>query len=106
MDNPGCFYAREMKANGGASQHSRPAPSRTVNRLKDAVYREMYRLEAQQPGSEMGLALALLRVIVASQQSVDREEDFKDWIKEISPIALKMIEKGLDQYIGCSPAPR
>jgi hypothetical protein len=78
--------------------------SKAINRLQDSVYREMYRLEAQQPGSEMGLALALLRVTVASQRLADRQE-FGDWLKEICPIALKMIENSLDRYTdrsGCA----
>jgi hypothetical protein len=82
------------------------APTTTaINRLQDTVYRQMYRLEARQPGSEMGLALALLRVIVASQRLTDRRE-LGDWLKEICPIALKMIEDGLDRYSECSPGPR
>lgn len=72
-----------------------------INRLKDDVYREMYRLEARQPGSEMALALALLRMMVASQHC-PRREDFTGWLKEICPVALKMIEDGLDRYSACS----
>jgi hypothetical protein len=66
----------------------------------------MYRLEAQLPGSEMGLALALLRVIVASQQQIDDRDDFGNWLKAICPIVLKMIEDGLDRYSECPPAPK
>ena len=82
------------------------AKSRAIDRLQDAVYREMYRLEAQLPGSEMGLALALLRVIVASQQQIDDRDDFGNWLKEICPIVLKMIEDGLDRRSECPPAPK
>lgn len=105
MDNPGRFSRRETNANAGASRQSRAATSRTIDRLKDAVYREMYRLEAQQPGSEMGLAIALLRSIVASQRLIDWT-DFGDWLKEICPIALKMIENGLGRYSERTPCPR
>ncbi|MGH9561399.1 MAG: hypothetical protein ACRD3S_08085 [Terracidiphilus sp.] len=74
---------------------SAAATSRVIRRLQDAVYREMYRLEDRQPGSEMGLALALLRVIVASQRFTMRE-DIEIWLREICPVALKMIENSLE----------
>jgi hypothetical protein len=104
--NPSDRKQRRSRIAGcSALQRSKTPTSKAISRLQNTVYREMYRLEAQQPGSEMGLALALLRVIVASQRLADREE-FGDWLKEICPMALKMIEDGLDLYSECPPGPR
>ena len=72
--------------------------SRRMNRLKDEVYREMFRLECSRPGAEMGLALALLRAW--SLRSLQREgESDWDWLATICPICLKIIEESLDR--GC-----
>lgn len=91
---------REQRAgptgDSGVLPESKTVASRSIHRLQDAVYRQMYRLEARQPGSEMGLALALLRGIVASQRSTD-SEGFGLWLQEICPIALKMIEDSLQR---------
>ena len=85
--------------------NSPAASSRIITRLQDAVYREMYRLEARQPGSELGLALALLRIIVASQKLPGRDENRK-WLKEICPVALKMIDDSLDSFGECTTSSR
>lgn len=37
-------------------------------RIKDEVYRQMFRLEEHRPGAEMGLALALLRAWLAADR--------------------------------------
>ena len=78
------------------------APSRKSHRLQDAVYREMFLLEAKRPGAEMGLALALLRVMAASNQMANREE-IRDWLATICPHCLKMIERSLNEYGACAP---
>ena len=60
-------------------------------RLKDEVYRQMFRLEAGRPGAELDLALALLRGWLA----VDCEPEVsksREWLKKICPICLLMIE--------------
>lgn len=100
MNRSGREQRARRTGESGILPQSKTVASKSINRLQDAVYREMYRLEARQPGSEMGLALALLRVIVASQQSTDRE-GVGDWLQEICPIALKMIEDGLQRYGEC-----
>ena len=63
-------------------------------RIQDEVYRQMYRLEAQCPGAERDLAIALLRAWMAlcSEPKGARE---KLWLKKISPICLQMIESTL-----------
>jgi hypothetical protein len=60
-------------------------------RLKDEVYRQMFRLEAGRPGAELELAIALLRGWLAAdcepEVSISRE-----WLKKICPVCLLMIE--------------
>jgi len=71
-------------------------------RIKDEVYRQMFRLEEHRPGAEMGLALALLH---AWQQGDSKPEGVKDrgWLKKISPICLQMIEDSLQASTTVSP---
>ena len=63
-------------------------------RIRDEVYRQMFRLEAQRAGAEMDLAMALLRAWMAlcSEPQCSKE---KPWLKKISPICLQMIESAL-----------
>lgn len=70
--------------------------SRRMNRLIDEVYREMFLLEAKRPGSEMGLALALLRAWVGADIPAERDRDWI-WLKTICPICLRMIEQSLNR---------
>jgi hypothetical protein len=63
-------------------------------RIKDEVYRQMYRLEERRPKSEIGLALALLHAWMESGSEREGSED-RDWLKRISPICLAMIESSL-----------
>jgi len=59
--------------------------------MKDEVYRHMFRLEAHRPGAALDLAVALLRAFLAydsgRKTGVDRQ-----WLREIAPICLSMIE--------------
>ena len=73
---------------------------RTANRLKDEVYREMLRVEGNRAGAEMGLALALLRAIVQSD-SLSEQVEFRDWLKTICPVGLRMIEVSLGERCKC-----
>ncbi|MFZ0304387.1 MAG: hypothetical protein WAL75_16975 [Terracidiphilus sp.] len=77
------------------------AQSRKSNRLQDAVYREMLLLESRRPGSEMGLALALLRAMVESEKVTNRD-DIREWLTSICPLCLKMIEGALCNYPACA----
>jgi hypothetical protein len=63
-------------------------------RIRDEVYRQMFRLEAQRPGAERDLAIALLRawMTLCSEPQGARE---KPWLTKISPICLQMIESAL-----------
>jgi len=63
-------------------------------RIKDEVYRQMFFLEESRPGSQLGLALALLRAWQAADTISSGDEE-RDWLKKVSPICLKMIEAGL-----------
>jgi len=75
-----------------------------MNHLKDEVYREMLLLEVNRPGSEMGLALALLRAIVQSD-SFSGHEDFGGWLKTVCPLGLHMIEISLGEESKCTLKP-
>lgn len=64
------------------------------DRLKDEVYRHMFRLESHRPGAECDLAIALLRAsIAADAEPAGRRE--RQWLKKICPICLAMIESAL-----------
>ena len=67
------------------------ARPRRSEQFKDEVYRQMFRLEANRPGAEMDLALALLR---AWQDADAKPEDMEErqWLRKICPICLEMIE--------------
>lgn len=83
---------------------ARPRNSRPIRaeRLKDEVYRQMFRLEECRPGAEMGLALALLRAWLAADFTPDRSKE-QEWLKKVSPICLQMIEHAL-QAGGAPPS--
>ena len=72
-----------------------------ANHLKDDVYREMLRLEANRPGAEMALALALLRAVVQSE-SLSPTHAFADWLRAICPVGLRMIEASLGEASNCA----
>jgi hypothetical protein len=75
--------------------------TRKMDHLKDEVYREMLLLEGKRPGSEMGLALALLRAVVVSRSFGD-ERDFGEWLKTVCPLGLRMIELSLEESTQCN----
>lgn len=60
-------------------------------RVKDEVYRQMFRLEECRPGAEVELALALLRAWLAADFRPDGSEE-REWLKKVSQICLQMIE--------------
>jgi hypothetical protein len=72
---------------------ARPVSLRTRSgeRVKDEVYRQMFLLEERRTGAEVGLALALLRAWLAVESRPASDEE-RDWLKKISPICLDMIE--------------
>jgi hypothetical protein len=51
-----------------------------LDQLKDEVYRQMFRLEANRPGSELDLALALLYAWNAAE-SVPKNGQERQWLK-------------------------
>ncbi len=75
---------------------SHPSQPDRGNRLKDEVYRQMFRLEESCPGAEMGLALALLRAWAATDAEPETGDEH-DWLQKISPICLQMIESSLQR---------
>ena len=60
-------------------------------RLKDEVYRQMFRLEAGRPGAELELAIALLRGWLAADCEPEVSKS-RERLKKICPICLLMIE--------------
>ena len=60
-------------------------------RLKDEVYRQMFRLEANRPGADLALAVALLRGWLASNSEPEAAQ-LLEWLRKICPICLVMIE--------------
>ena len=72
---------------------TRPSAVRQYHgeRLKDEDYRQMLRLEANRPGSELDLAMLLLRAWVAEDSDPNSSKS-RDWLKKICPICLLMIE--------------
>jgi hypothetical protein len=63
-------------------------------RIKDAVYRQMFLLEEGRPGAEMGLAIALLHAWLTAESNSESGLE-RVWLKNISPICLQMIETAL-----------
>lgn len=74
---------------------------RKMNHLEDEVYREMLLLELKRPGAEMGLALALLRAVVRAG-SLPEQREFREWLKTICPVGLRMIEAALREGCRCN----
>jgi hypothetical protein len=81
-----------------------PANSERLHgeRLKDEVYRQMFRLESHRPGAERDLAVALLRACVASDATPKVGVD-RPWLKKICPICLAMIEAAVQSGDTSSP---
>jgi hypothetical protein len=80
------------------------SPSRNQgDKLKDEIYRQMFRLEESRPGAEMGLALALLRAWLASDSKPESGEQ-RDWLKKVSPICIQMIETALHAGAAAIPS--
>ena len=88
---------RTAKATGSSSKQS--------ERLKDEVYRQMYRLEASRPKADLALAVSLLHAWIASDSEADMPQE-REWLAKISPICLTMIEaaqKASDSEQQCTP---
>jgi hypothetical protein len=63
-------------------------------RLKDEVYRQMFRLESRRPGADRDLAVALVRACAASYAMPRVTADLA-WLRKICPICLAMIEAAM-----------
>ena len=61
----------------------------------------MLRLEAEQPGAEMGLALALLRAFVHAQTHAG-DQEFQQWLGTVCTLSMKMIENSLHKGANCA----
>ena len=76
------------------THHKTHSGSRHIHRLMDEVYREMYLLEEGRSGAELSLALALLRAWVATGSKPEGAGN-REWLGEVSPICVQMIEAAL-----------
>ena len=74
-----------------ATSRSRNPRRDRRDELKDDVYRQMFRLEANRPGAELELAIALLRGWIAPCSKLEHAE-LREWLKKVCPICLLMIE--------------
>lgn len=61
------------------------------DRLKDEVYRHMFRLEAKRPGADVDLAMALVRGWLDAETGRGRTA-MREWLRKICPICLSLIE--------------
>lgn len=84
-----------MTARKNNSSQAALSPHRG-ERVKDEVYRQMFRLEAHRPGAEMDLSVALLRAWVASGSAPPSSAE-RQWLEKICPICLAMIEATLNE---------
>ena len=91
--------AKKLPGTGTRVRHTRKK-----NHLKDEVYREMLLLEMKRPGSEMGLALALVRAIAESNSFTD-DAGFGEWLRTVCPVGLQMIEEALGERFSCDFEP-
>src|SRR5450631_497493 len=64
---------------------------RNGDRLKDEVYRQMFRLEENRPGADLELVIALLRGWIAPCSEPGRAK-LHEWLNTVCPICLQMIE--------------
>jgi cell division FtsZ-interacting protein ZapD len=68
-----------------------PVAEPPAEKLRDEVYRQMFRLEAGRPGAGTALALALLRAWMAWEQ-LPRRSEARQWLRQLCPLCLQMIE--------------
>jgi len=81
----------------------RKVSPRTVDRLRDEVYRQMLRLEAECPAARVLLGAALLTAwMTLDQQPPDCEP--RQWLRKLSPVCLRMIRTSRRTRSGdCDP---
>ncbi len=76
----------------------RKVSTRAIDRLKDEVYRQMLRLEAERPAARIHLAVALLNAWTALEKQSPEGEP-RQWLRKLSPICLRMIQAALTPAI-------
>lgn len=76
----------------------RRVSARTVDRLQDRVYRQMFRLEADPSGADLPLAMALLDSWIALEE-LPPESEPRLWLRRICPLCVRMIQRAS----GCVP---
>jgi hypothetical protein len=103
-DHPGarCIHAPFGFTGNSMARTKSSIPKRRSNRLQDDVYRAMYLLESRRPGSELGLALALLHAWNEAE-SLPQLDEVRVWLRQICPLCLDMIEHALKNGSAGSP---
>jgi hypothetical protein len=79
-----------MTARKVATRSSKPRHDHG-DKLKDEVYRQMFRLEAGRQGADLDLATALLRGWLDSYSKTEAP-GLLEWLEKISPLCLQMID--------------
>jgi len=79
-----------MTARKTAARSSKPRHD-YGDKLKDEVYRQMFRLEANRRGADVDLATALLRGWLDSYSKPEAAR-LLQWLQQISPLCLQMID--------------
>jgi hypothetical protein len=74
-----------------ATSRSRNSRRDRGDKLKDEVYRQMFRLEANRPGADLALAIALLRGWLAAYSEHENTK-LREWLNKVCPICMRMIE--------------
>ncbi|MGO8719928.1 MAG: hypothetical protein ACLQMO_12020 [Acidobacteriaceae bacterium] len=78
-----------MERHSNASARARP---NSPERLRDEVYRQMFRAEAGRPRAEVQLAVALLHAWMGLE-TLPPENEQRQWLRTVCPMCLAMIEE-------------
>jgi hypothetical protein len=78
---------------------SEKVSTRTIDRLKDEVYRQMLRLEGGRPSAEVLLAVGLLHAWMALEGEPPGCET-RQWLRRLSPVCVRMIEEACQTHGG------
>jgi hypothetical protein len=77
-----------MGQQGNTSSRSRLI---SPERLRDEVYRQMFRAEAGKPRAEMRLVLVLLHAWMRLE-TLPAENEQRQWLRTVCPICVQMID--------------
>jgi len=89
--SPGWFSGSSRHDSRKRLRDPEAALKRNKERLQDEVYRQVFRLEAHRQDAELDLSVALLRAWQAAAGVASQDDEWQ-WLKNICPICIKMIE--------------